>query len=485
MGAICSLAGCAASLACCCGSAACSLCCSSCPSCKNSTSSRVMYTVVLMLCLIISCIVLAPGLQGTLEKIPGFCSHLTDCNKLVGYLAVYRVCFAFALFYLLMCVLMINVKNSRDSRSSIQNGFWAVKFLIIGGVLIGAFFIPRGSFSQVWMIFGLGGAFLFIIIQLIIMVDFAHSWNESWYRIDMTLLCLLDILLIGIDRENCIDVAFHMTKTLILDIYRVGKAEETDNKIWFYGLLFFTVAMYCATITATVLFYVFFTKPDGCGLNKFFVSFNLIACIIISIIAILPKVQEVQPRSGLLQSAVISLYTTYLTWSAMSNEPDAKCNPQGVTLEGGKLTPHADFQTVIGIIVLFVMVIYSSVRNSSATSVGRFSLSSNKEETTAIPEPSSAPSGDEESGRPGQKVWDNEQDAVAYSYSFYHFMLALATFYIMMQLTNWYSPESASIVSLSSNWSSVWVKIASSWVCMLLYIWTLVAPLILPNRDFS
>ncbi|EDV23598.1 expressed hypothetical protein [Trichoplax adhaerens] len=404
-----------------------------------------MYTVVLMLCLIISCIVLAPGLQGTLEKIPGFCSHLTDCNKLVGYLAVYRVCFAFALFYLLMCVLMINVKNSRDSRSSIQNGFWAVKFLIIGGVLIGAFFIPRGSFSQVWMIFGLGGAFLFIIIQLIIMVDFAHSWNESWYR----------------------------------------KAEETDNKIWFYGLLFFTVAMYCATITATVLFYVFFTKPDGCGLNKFFVSFNLIACIIISIIAILPKVQEVQPRSGLLQSAVISLYTTYLTWSAMSNEPDAKCNPQGVTLEGGKLTPHADFQTVIGIIVLFVMVIYSSVRNSSATSVGRFSLSSNKEETTAIPEPSSAPSGDEESGRPGQKVWDNEQDAVAYSYSFYHFMLALATFYIMMQLTNWYSPESASIVSLSSNWSSVWVKIASSWVCMLLYIWTLVAPLILPNRDFS
>lgn len=32
-------------------------------------------------------------------------------------------------------------------------------------------------------------------------------------------------------------------------------------------------------------------------------------------------VQESQPRSGLLQSSLVTLYTMYLTWSAMTNEP--------------------------------------------------------------------------------------------------------------------------------------------------------------------
>ena len=36
-----------------------------------------------------------------------------------------------------------------------------------------------------------------------------------------------------------------------------------------------------------------------------------------------------------------------------------------------------------------------------------------------------------------------------------------------------------------STWTAVWVKICASWTGLLLYLWTLVAPLLLPNRDFS
>ena len=34
--------------------------------------------------------------------------------------------------------------------------------------------------GEVWMYFGFIGAFLFILIQLILIIDFAHSWAEAW-----------------------------------------------------------------------------------------------------------------------------------------------------------------------------------------------------------------------------------------------------------------------------------------------------------------
>ena len=30
------------------------------------------------------------------------------------------------------------------------------------------------------MVIGMIGAFLFILIQLVLLVDFAHAWNERW-----------------------------------------------------------------------------------------------------------------------------------------------------------------------------------------------------------------------------------------------------------------------------------------------------------------
>merc|ERR550534_3041518 len=173
--------------------------------------------------------------------------------------------------------------------SGIQNGFWGIKYLLIIGGMIGAFFIPGGTFGEVWMYFGMIGGFLFILIQLILIIDFAHSWAEAW----------------------------------------MGNYEETDNNNWLAALSIVTGTFYAGSITAIVLFYVYYTGEavGDCKLHEFFISFNMILCITLSVISILPKVQEHLPMSGLLQSSCITLYVLYLTWSAMANSPDDNCKP--------------------------------------------------------------------------------------------------------------------------------------------------------------
>ncbi|XP_023315702.1 probable serine incorporator isoform X2 [Trichogramma pretiosum] len=460
MGLVCSTA----QMACLCGSTACSLCCSQCPSCRNSTSTRIMYALMLVLGTITSCITLAPGLQSALQKVP-FCTNSStyvpnsitvDCQAAVGYLAVYRISLIMTLFFTLMSVMMIGVKSTKDPRGGIQNGFWAIKFLLIIGGMIGAFFIPEGSFGPTWMYFGMIGGFLFILIQLVLIIDFAHSWAEAW----------------------------------------VANYEETESKAWYAALLGATFLNYALSLTGIILLFVHFTKADDCSLNKFFISINMILCVIISAVSIMPKVQEYNQRSGLLQSSVLTLYVVYLTWSGISNSPDKDCNPGFLGLiNGNDVTAQNrmafDKESIIGLVIWFSCVLYSSIRTASKSSritmtdnvfvkdngavqnTGNQSLINNEE----------GRSGDAEEG--GAKVWDNEEDSVAYNWSFFHFMFALATLYVMMTLTNWYHPNTSNLDTFNSNSASMWVKIVSSWMCMGLYTLTLVAPLIWTDRDFS
>uniref|UniRef100_A0A452QR18 Serine incorporator 1 n=1 Tax=Ursus americanus TaxID=9643 RepID=A0A452QR18_URSAM len=89
---------------CLCGSAPCLLC-RCCPSGNNSTVTRLIYALFLLVGVCVACVMLIPGMEEQLNKIPGFCENekgIVPCNILVGYKAVYRLCFGLAMFYLLL-----------------------------------------------------------------------------------------------------------------------------------------------------------------------------------------------------------------------------------------------------------------------------------------------------------------------------------------------------------------------------------------------
>nr|CDS26222.1 serine incorporator 1 [Hymenolepis microstoma] len=346
---------------------------------------------------------------------------------------------------------MIQVKSSADFRAAIHNGFWFFKIIAIVGIMVGAFFIHSYEFLFVWRIFGMIGSLCFIVVQLTLIVDLAYSWNQAW-----------------------------------IDGY-----EESRNRGIICGFIFSTILFYALAFSGIILFYVYFASAPACHLGKMLASINLILCVIFSIISILPQIREHLPNSGLLQSSIISAYVVFLTWSALVDIPIAECNPtlnlvnvtiidsnnSRVTVETSNLS--FNWQTGISITVTLLSIAFACVRNSSSNSLGRLTMDGGIDTSNAA----EARDG-ETTERGGQTVWDNEKDGVAYSYAMFHFMMFLATHFVMMSITNWLEPNRVTGV-LHVSLTSFWIKAVSSWFCAVLYTWTLVAPSMFPDRDFS
>lgn len=88
--------------------------------------------------------------------------------------------------------------------------------------------------------------------------------------------------------------------SIVMYVRKLNELHQ-DMKFWSHlqarlssllaGLLFVTIINYAVAFTAVVLFYVYYTQPDGCTEHKVFISLNLIFCLIVSVVSILPKVQ--------------------------------------------------------------------------------------------------------------------------------------------------------------------------------------------------
>ncbi|KZS04219.1 Serine incorporator 5 [Daphnia magna] len=487
---------CSSQLECCFGRLGCRFCCRCCPTAFESTTTRLMYTLMLLLGTGFMCVSLTPHIEEILEEhIPHFeatCELLKiggKCQLLVGYMAVYRTAFALSGFFFFMSLMTVGLKKSRGFRAGFHNGAWLWKFLLLIGIGVGVFCLPSeriAHFQIVWMYIALVGAVAFVLIQLWLLVFFARSLgNKINHRV-----------------------------------------AEGGNPVCWYGVSSMcTLLCFAISVIGIMALFSYFTTWEGCTTNKIFIGINAGLCLFLSVVSALICCGPRETHSALLQASIISVYITYLTWTAVSSipreptpspessvqQPQSKnlmdmpenggisdqkfyCGPEGAAFDYNEFVlPY------VGVVIMFFSVVYSSLGTSadSAVALGvtghRRGSERNAERTekssSCLPSCCEAPdhgdatngggSGEGTGDGGGQRVLRNERDGTVYNYSLFHVVFCLASMYIMMTLTAWLRPEQATLSSFNQNWPTVWIKMGSSWACVALYL------IALPLRRFG
>eukprot|EP00835_Amoeboradix_gromovi_P001995 NODE_103_length_20051_cov_0.229401.p7 type:complete len:431 gc:universal NODE_103_length_20051_cov_0.229401:12933-14225(+) len=421
--------------ACCFGGMACRCVSSICGNVGSSVATRAGYGILFLFNAILSWVSLSDAWDRKLEQLAhGYLKIKCPQGNCYGVLSVHRIQFALTIFHFFLSLLMLNTKSSNDPRSSIQKGWWGPKLIIYFGLIVAAFFIPNEFIVFYSNYIAIIGAFLFVLIQLVLLTDMAHTFTE-----------------------------------------RMIENWDIEKNNFYLGVLISTsLILVIATLTLTVLMFVWFGK-DKCSLNQFFISFNLILCFGLTLASISPVVQEHNPKSGLTQASIVMSYCTYLIFSSIVNEPHNTCNKFD--------SPGSRSTTVIlGALFTFVAILYST--SSAATRGTQLIGESN------TPLIDNAASREEMSTEiSGKYPHDDESIGCLYSYSFFHFVFGIACMYLSMLMTNWNTMTSITsngeqFVEIGQGWAAVWVKVASSWIVVLLYLWTLFAPILFPEREW-
>lgn len=474
---------------------------------KSSVATRIMYAVIFLVNSIISWVSLSNSLTKFVEKLTWglfkftnkYCKDEQGC---IGFTNVQRINLSLGLLHLILAGLLVGVKSTKNPRAVIQNGYWIMKLFILLTFIIISYFIPDKFFIIWGNYFSIIFSTIFIGIGLILLVDFAHEWAETCIeKIDEGEIYLDDF---GDENNDGIICNFE------------------GSNFWRNVLVGGTLTMYLGVLVMTILMYIYFAQT-GCSMNKFVISFNLILTIFITGFSITPIVQEYNPNAGLAQSSMCCIYCTYLVFSACLSEPDDKlCNPLIRSSSTRTLT------VIVGAIFTFGAVAYTTTRAAANSAFNhgisdddndddnidietsnhdnvvesvpknlakremRYEVVKQAVEAGSLPQSAledptylQRDSDSEEEGENEDHTECEENVSTKYSYVLFHIIFFLATQYIAALLTinvGITEADNGTFIPVGRTYFNSWLKIVSSWVCYGLYGWTLLAPVLFPER---
>jgi len=358
-----------------------------------------------------------------------------------GSFAVYRFSFALCLFF---AFLMLLTLGTTVFGAKAHRGFWFPKIFLLLGLLLSTLFIDNHAMEG----YREAARYLswcFLVIQIVLLIDFGYTWNEKWLRYD----------------------------------------EESDSDTfcgsWKSGIVFSAAALYLGSIGMWVNLYVTF-GGEGCPAQQSIISLTLILSLILTVISC----TKFAPHGTLLTSAVVTSYATFLCYSALASHPHGACNPFAMDPSNS----WSDLTIGLFVAAISVASTASATTSSKSALIGREQGS----EMTAKLEDGSAMESGTSSSINGGAVADGN-DVGQESWWFYHLMMVACSMYMAMLLTDWSSQPAFNhgvpatmneAHAYDTSLASFWVKVVAQWICLLLYGWTLLAPYCLRDyRDFG
>lgn len=377
---------------------------------------------------------------------------LCEGGKCQGQWAVFRISFSlFSLFLVMFC--LASCKSTFSVYA--HRGFWVAKVLGMSLVLVGCLFAPNDMFAYyAWIARFI--APLFLIYQVISFIDFGYTFNNRMVECDDA-------------------------------VPPVGLAcfANTDGTAWKKVNLLLCAIIYVCLLIGWALLYRYYPMST-CSFNPMAVTTTLLFAVSNTAIS----VSSIAPHGALLTSALVSAYTTYLCYGAMAAMPFAECNP-ALGSEG------------IGTVVISIAIATFTVAYLSFTAGRRETSRMNAQERAGAAHVASG-ADDVTVKVEGERAPDRMDIVEPQGYLQYYFVMLLMAIYMAMMLTNWgtnlaapelpsnstLTPSEAAAAQIepgtyNASLASAWIYMATSWICNLLYLWTLVAPKLCPGRDFG
>jgi len=285
-------------------------------------------------------------------------------------------------------------------------------------------------------------------------------------------------------------------------------AEERDNgpgagKKWLAAILISCATLFSVSFGALVYMFVAFT---GCATNTTFISLTLIFCIAITV----AQLSDDRGEASLLSSASVTAWAVYLLYNAVTKNPNPQCNPM--------LGEPTAANVVLGLLVVILSLGYTGWSytaehklqlrkpgDDNDSDVPKSDSDTDKDvegtdgprtvggvvvtgkTTTYGTEKSNTK--DEEAGETADSGSDDNDDSnpqhLSNSWRL-NIVLAAVACWAAVILTHWGTvATNGDVANPSVGTVAMWVVIGSQWFVLLMYLWTLVAPRLFPNRDFS